>query len=153
MDSLDQLVYSYMSKRKSRRWPLCFFHYLLDVAGVAAFVLWTFKHSNRKAGKSHKGRLFLQKLTDQLVENKIQRRITRGRLSQAAKRALQQIGYSLTQEVGRQITTTRVPKRKKCHICLRNIDRKTLDVCSRCNQNVCAVHSDSIKTTVRKNCK
>ena len=73
VDSLDQLVHSYMSKRKSRRWPLCFFHNLLDVASVAAFVAWTFKHQNWKASKSHKRRLFLQKLTGQLVEDKIER--------------------------------------------------------------------------------
>ena len=39
VDSVDKLVHSYMSKRKSKRWPLCFFHNLYDVAGVAAFVL------------------------------------------------------------------------------------------------------------------
>ena len=73
--------------------------------------MWTFKHPDWKAINSHKRRLFLQKLTDQLVENKIQRRITRERLSQAAKHALQLTGYSLTQEVGRQSTTIRLPKK------------------------------------------
>ena len=57
VDSLDQLVHSYKSKRKSSRWPLCFYRSLFDVAGVAAFVLWTFKHPNWKVGKSHKRRL------------------------------------------------------------------------------------------------
>ena len=149
MDSLDQLIHSNMSK-KSRRWPLCFFRNLLNVAGVTAFVLWTLKHSNWKVGKSHKRTLFLQKLTHQLVENIIQRRIIRGRLSEAAKHALQLIGYSLRQEVGRQTTTIRAPKRKRCHIYPRNIDRKTLDVCSQFNQNVCAVQSHCKNYSMQK---
>ena len=64
VDSLDQLVHSYMTKRKSRRWPLCFFHNLLDVAGVAAFILWTSKNPNWEGRKLHKRRLFLELLSD-----------------------------------------------------------------------------------------
>ena len=70
VDFLDQLAHSYMSKRKSRRWPLCIFH---NVAGVAAFVWWTFKHPNWKAGKSQTPRLFLQMLTGKLVQDEIER--------------------------------------------------------------------------------
>ena len=129
VDSLDQLVHSYMTKRKSRRWPLRFFHNLLDVAGVAAFILWTSKNPNWEGRKLHKRRLFLELLSDQLVEGEIQRRIARGGLRQSAKHALLLIEYPLKEnrEAGLSTTSTqsRALKRKRCHICPRGNDRKT----------------------------
>ena len=46
VDCLDKFVYNYMSKLQTRRWPLCYFHNLVDVAGVAAFIIWTFNTQN-----------------------------------------------------------------------------------------------------------
>ena len=31
VDCLDVLIHNYMSKRQTRRWPMCFFHNLVDV--------------------------------------------------------------------------------------------------------------------------
>ena len=156
VDSLDQLVHSYMTKRKNRRWPLCFFHNLLDVAGVAAFILWTSKNPNWEGRKLHKRRLFLELLSDQLVEGEIQQ-IAKGGLRQSAKHALLLIECPLKEnrEAGLPTTSTqsRALKRKRCHICSRGNDRKTPHVCNECNQNVCTAHSVSVKTTVCNDCQ
>ena len=40
VDSLDQLVHTYMCKRQSKRWPMTLFFNMLDVGAVAALIVW-----------------------------------------------------------------------------------------------------------------
>lgn len=65
---MDQLVHSYMSKRRSNRWPVVFFMNMLDVAGVAALVIWLARFPQWNVAKKFRRRLFLQDLGESLVE-------------------------------------------------------------------------------------
>lgn len=68
VDTLDQLVRTYSSIRKSRRWPLTLFFNFVDIAAYNAFVCYLFVHPHYHARKSHKRRLFLEELGLSLVE-------------------------------------------------------------------------------------
>ena len=96
--------------------------------------------------KSCKSAVFLQTITEQLVDKEIPRRIARG-LQQSTKHALQLIGYSLahSHESSMLTTCTRAVKRKRCHVYPKNNDKKNPPVC---NQNIWSAHSFSVKPTV-----
>ena len=40
VDNMDKYLSEYTTKRKTNRWPLAFFYNMLDVAALAAFVLY-----------------------------------------------------------------------------------------------------------------
>uniref|UniRef100_A0A915ENP4 PiggyBac transposable element-derived protein domain-containing protein n=1 Tax=Ditylenchus dipsaci TaxID=166011 RepID=A0A915ENP4_9BILA len=41
VDTLDQMVRTYSTKRKTCRWPMVIFYNMLDIAAVNAFVIWS----------------------------------------------------------------------------------------------------------------
>jgi len=43
VDTFDQMIHEYSSKRKTNRWPLAFFFNLLDTYALAAYIIWTEK--------------------------------------------------------------------------------------------------------------
>lgn len=62
VDTMDQMVHEYMTKRKTNRWPFSFFMNLLDVANIAAYNLWCKKFPLWNAKKKNKRNLFLREL-------------------------------------------------------------------------------------------
>lgn len=64
VDTMDQMVGGYTCKRATNRWPLAMFFNMLDVAGLAAFVI------HDKLGhvkRTDRRRIFLMELAEQLV--------------------------------------------------------------------------------------
>ncbi|CAF2332905.1 unnamed protein product [Rotaria sp. Silwood2] len=59
VDRMDQMVQTYSCKRKTKRWPMTFFFNVLDVGGIAAFVVWITKNPQWNERKRHRRRLFL----------------------------------------------------------------------------------------------
>lgn len=62
VDTMDQMVHEYMTKRKTNRWPFSFFMNLLDVANIAAYNLWCKKFPLWQAKKKNKRNRFLREL-------------------------------------------------------------------------------------------
>ena len=93
MNCLDMLVHNYMSKRQTRRWPMSFFHNLVDVVGVAAFIVWTCQHPEWNACKTNKRKLFLKDLGEKLVDAEISGRIQKGYLRKKSRAVIEQMGY------------------------------------------------------------
>ncbi|KAM3623958.1 uncharacterized protein V6R79_017400 [Siganus canaliculatus] len=52
-------VLRYSCKRKTKRWPLCLFYHLLDMACYNAFVLWSHIAPSWKRGCTYRRRLFM----------------------------------------------------------------------------------------------
>lgn len=71
MDLLDQHVHAYMSKHQTLRWFLCYFFKLVDIAGVASFVIFTLQNPKSHKKKKHKKRLFLEEMSEQLVNPQV----------------------------------------------------------------------------------
>lgn len=78
VDTLDQLCSNYSSNRKTKRWPLCFFYNILNLACVNSFVIYqhNFERDQREKGRYISGekapkpltRLqFMMKLHEQLT--------------------------------------------------------------------------------------
>ena len=74
VDRMNQMAQTYSCKRKTKRWPMTFFFNLIDVSGIAAFVIWISKVPQWNEGKRHRRRLFLIQLGHELVELYLDRR-------------------------------------------------------------------------------
>ena len=112
IDNLDHLVRIYTCNRATRRWPFTLFMNVLDVAGVAAYIVWM-EQRPQWSNKSNKRYLFLSCLGDMLILPQQQRRLENPRALQAApKLALQLLGFNLNTHVA-QMESTSVQGR--CH--------------------------------------
>ena len=74
VDQMDQMVQMYSYKRKTKRWPMVLFFNMIDVAGIAAFLIWSGKNTQWEQGKTHRRRLFLLQLGFELEEAHVLRR-------------------------------------------------------------------------------
>ncbi|GFN91821.1 PiggyBac transposable element-derived protein 4 [Plakobranchus ocellatus] len=147
VDSLDQLVHAYMSKRQTVRWPLSFFFNLLDVAGVASFVIWTLQNPLWKENKKHKRRLFLEEMSEQLVIPQIQRRVGAGHVHKSVLLSAELCGVTApaSAPVPAQQEEEETAKKKRCVLCGKKKDRKSKQTCNECKRPVCNEHSQAKK--------
>lgn len=64
VDTMDQMVNGYSCKRATNRWPLAMFFNMLDIAGLASFII----HDELRPKKqTDKRRFFIIELATQLV--------------------------------------------------------------------------------------
>jgi hypothetical protein len=151
VDSLDQLVHRSMVKRRTNRWPFAFFMNMLDVIGVAAFIIWTLQHPDWQGTKKMKRRLFLVELSKQLMEPYVQQRASNPKLPKMTRNAIELAGFSLKIFRVRVNAALAPPaKRTRCHMCPWSDCRKQKQVCSQCSSNVCNEHST--KSILCNNC-
>jgi len=68
---VDTVDYKYTTKRPTRRWPMCIFYGILNIAAINAMVIWMSNNKERQQGKKHKRRLFLEELGLQLVHEQL----------------------------------------------------------------------------------
>ena len=142
VDSLDQMVHAYMSKRQVVRWPLTFFCNLLDVAAVAAYICFTAQNPKWNVGKKHRRKVFLEMLDEEICLPLIQRR----NIPKSVRISMLLCGVlplTQTQEARAVATESGQRKRKRCSLCQRNKDRKSKLTCSDCGISVCGKHSAS----------
>ena len=144
--NMDHLATLLSCKRKSNRWPMVLFYNLLDVAGVAGFVIWMSLNpewaANDRKGRRRK---YLKQLAYGLTNDWIDLRTQNVHVLQpAVVTALHQLGkVAAAIQRPRQ---ARNPARKRCQLCRRPQDNKTSTVCSNCNKYVCGTHSTTVTT-------
>jgi hypothetical protein len=63
VDNMDHLATVHTSRRKTNRWPMALFYNLLDVGGIAAFIVWLGNNPNWKESEgTRRRRIFLTEL-------------------------------------------------------------------------------------------
>lgn len=149
VDTLDQMVHTYSVKRKTNRWPLAYFFNIIDVCGIASFVIWRNIHPDWHISKKRRIRkIFLREMATELVMGQIRRRSLSG---------LHKSLTSLVRTTLNQVPTTagcsapEARKRKRCHICPSKKSRMSTQFCDKCKQTVCGEHSEKI--LICRNCK
>ena len=138
VDCMDRMVQTYSCKREINRWPMSFFFNMIDVAGIAAYVLWTTKNTQWNDNKPYRRRLFLQQLRRSLVDPHLNQRYQNPYAVQRNVRlAMQSLGLSITSPI---TTRTGVSGKQRCHLCSRLHDRKVATRCSTCHFPCCPDH-------------
>jgi len=139
VDNLNHLVRTYTCKRGTRRWPLCLFMNMLDVAAVAAYVIWMDQKPEWNRGKNTKRRTFLSELANSLVLPEQERRLQNPQAVQKGpKLALQLLGFEIPKAVRAAAATN---TQGRCHACPRNLDKKVRSRCDVCQRACCREHS------------
>jgi hypothetical protein len=161
VDTVDQMCHKYTVKRDflfyisafyvlqvkrgTRRWPLCVFYGMIDIAAINALIVWKAKNSQWNQNKKYQRRLFLEELGRSLVSNLLDFRSKTSKfLNKDVENALAVVGYPMVknlQEPEPNENSTQPKKRKRCSICETSRDKKTSIQCCRCSEFVCNEHS------------
>lgn len=126
VDTLDQMVRTYTTKRKTRRWPLVLFYNLLDISAVNGYVMWLHANPEWKKRNPHKRRLYLEALGKELLQEYQEKR------SQQARGQQPQGDLVPVQPV--------LGQRGRCAMCPRSADVKHRTRCSQCQNFICKEH-------------
>jgi Transposase IS4 len=160
VDNMDKLLGEYTCKRRTCRWPLALFYNCIDVAALAAYII--YMEHNPMFRSTDRRRKFLRDLSTQLCMPNIEVRMTNpiiiGKIFIRA--AIQDIvGHEIHPLVGsgssavqQRDSSGRIAVVGSCYICrdLSQKRRKTRKACSVCHTAVCDEHS--ISKTMCQNC-
>lgn len=154
VDNMDHLATIFSVKRKTNRWPMAVFYNMVDVAGIAAFVIWISLNPNwMDTKKKLRRRVFLQTLGHELCEEYLCLRIQNHRvLTKSVRLSLKLIGKDVA-EPAMPAVPERQQTRKRCRLCPARRDVKTSQVCNKCNRMVCSNHSSKVVTITCEDCE
>ena len=153
IDTMDKMLGEYTVKRRTLRWPLAFFYNMIDVTGLACYVIYR-EHNARFRAKDQR-RKFLKELANRLCMASME--------AHSNNRMLMKnhfIRGALEMVLGRQIEKSRenaavaraphgsrgpTPIVGSCCVCRdqKRKQRKTRKSCVICGQPVCNEHSVS----------
>lgn len=155
VDLMDKMAAAFSVKRKTLRWPVSFFYNIIDLAGLAAYII--YKSNNPIFGKkTDSRRIFLKTLGRQLAMPSI---VTRSQTPTiyrkfSTKVAIEcMIGKPIEMPVPKPMpaqqivrdATGRLPVRGVCYKCLLVKNRrKTRKECDECQRPICAEHTKTI---------
>jgi hypothetical protein len=149
VDTLDQMAHAYSVKRKTNRWPLLFLYNLIDVCGIAAFVVYMNLYPDWNKNKPRlRRKLFLKDIAMNMVQAQIKRRSNKG----LSRRLVATISDVMRNSENTQNThpVKHTKSRKRCHMCPSKISRFSPQCCSSCGLNICKEHSE--KRVICKMC-
>lgn len=153
VDVMDKMLNEYTTKRSTRRWPLAFFFNILDVAALAAFII--FKTNNPTLKDVQKRRSFLNDLAFQLCNPAMKSRSENARITKDYLLRISfemVLGCQLQQQVVPQSSaepprdqTGRIKVVGQCYKCKleSSLRRKTRKSCCCCDKPICDEHSSS----------
>ena len=121
VDNLDKVVRTYSSIRKCNRWPVTLFFNSIDIAAYNALVCYVFTNPNYHKGKFPRRRLFREELAFQLI----------GKDTHDAPDTSNPPSTS----------TSNRRKKRRCLDCPRKDDKKTPEVCNKCEKPFCKNHT------------
>nr|XP_022910280.1 uncharacterized protein LOC111421369 [Onthophagus taurus] len=131
VDTLDKKYANYSTSRRTRRWPMAVFYAVLDIASVNSFVLYQSYPNYDNISRLQ----FIQTLSQQLVEDHLNRRLTNQRLPRELRLNIGRIVKKPISEQPSQANSD--GKRKRCGICPRKNDKKTKNSCMYCKIAMC----------------
>lgn len=152
VDVLDKLCHSYSVQRKTNRWPLAYFMNLINVAGIASYVIWRNINNRFDEPIRTERKIYLKQLALQLTYEHIKSRSLVG-LSKPHQETIQRFVVESDNDDGASTSTGPPPAKKarrRCHLCPSKLSRKVKQTCDKCRRNVCSQHA--ISTLHCQNC-
>lgn len=148
VNSMDQMVSHFTTKRPTRRWTYAFFCNMLDIMALAAYCICKEVDGYRR---NDARRTFLNKLANTLVLANVENRMNNPHfINQFTTRLAveaffgKQISLPTNAVVGNKAGADTLTNRRDCRLCLQGdekLRRKTRFFCAACNHAVCQQHS------------
>ncbi|XP_042217412.1 uncharacterized protein LOC121863017 [Homarus americanus] len=137
VDKFDQMTKQYSCSRKTNRWHLCMFYFIINAATINAWVISNNNKKTQQEVEQARGQ-FMQDLALRLVTPWAQKRIDSGNLG----RRLQWTKKDMVKiNVPKQSVPPSLPIAKRCGSCTGEEERKSQSVCIACYEPVCDLHS------------
>lgn len=138
VDSLDQLCSNMSCNRKTKRWPLCFFYNIINIACVNAFVIYKHNFYRVHSNKKPLNRIdFMIKLMEQLTEEWKGERLSYPNISKSLRQTILAVK---TTPPTVEVVPEKQGKRKYCGLCPSSIRRYTTTYCDNCKTPICGAH-------------
>ncbi|CAM1324636.1 Uncharacterised protein r2_g3341 [Pycnogonum litorale] len=153
VDTMDKMLGEYTVKRRTLRWPMAFFYNMIDVAGLASYII--HREHNPELKTKDQRRKFLKDLANKLCMPSIEARSTNRMLTRnyflrgAVEMVLGRRIVTLPEAAGRPHlphgSRGATPIVGTCYVCRdqKRKQRKTRENCVVCVQPVCDEHSIS----------
>ncbi|XP_050340237.1 piggyBac transposable element-derived protein 4-like [Bactrocera neohumeralis] len=161
VDTMDQMLTGYSCKRSTNRWPLAMFYNMLDIAGLASFIIYDELNPTKQ---SDKRRSFIIELARQLVIPHMTKRATNPLVWRFAhiRQAMNLFNIKVpescpsTSDATQQQSYAQVAsKRSSCYHCAASSSkkrRKTRYNCSKCNRPICLNEHSMQLYSCKPNC-
>lgn len=147
VDSLDQKAANYDVGRRSKRWPLTLFYRCVVIACTNSFVIFTTANPDTTITR----RDFVISVGKSLIQDHMVRRLD-AKIPRELRSTIQRV-RGVQEELNRHPQAQPrpgTPKRGRCHICPRKVDKKYTVRCGKCHNTVCPQHAD--QSVVCKHC-
>lgn len=122
---------------------------LIDVSGIAAYMVWTNLNPQWNSAKQYKRRVFLRSVSESLILPHIRRRSLKG-LPHTTQHYVQK--FRIDEQPSNKKKKVEDPaKKKRCYMCPTTRDRKQRQICDTSKNNVCNEHSITINICAQCN--
>ncbi|KAJ8928140.1 hypothetical protein NQ314_019320 [Rhamnusium bicolor] len=139
VDTFDQMSSNMNCGRKTRRWPMCVFYDMVNIASINSFIIYN-SNRLRNGAKTVSRMTFALNLKDELVRPWLQLRINTPTLHRPIH---QDICNILNIDMLPEGPVQGEKKRTICGFCPSRLRRMTTNYCSRCNRAICGEHRAS----------
>lgn len=136
VDTFDQLCQSANCGRKTKRWPLCFFYNMLNIAVINAFVIYVHNYYRTKNDKPLSRQRFMIKLHEDLCADWQRQRLSEPKLSRELRNSIIKV---LGIENPRAVVENLKGRRTYCSFCDWKKKRMSDNYCS-CGKVMCGEH-------------
>ena len=151
VDTMDQMLTRYSTKRRTNRWPLTIFFNMLDISSLATYIIY-YENNYMLKKRKFERRMFLRQLGEELARPSIEKRAANSKITRifSTRLAIESVIGKLT--CHQEILASRDASGRKrhqgcCYACgeqeIRK-RRKTRKICQNCEKPVCNEHSVNV---------
>lgn len=150
VDTFDQMCANMSCNRKTKRWPMCVFYNLINMACINSYILYSHNVISY-GGKSLSRKMFMFELHKSLTNSWQRQRLNRGSNMSRELRTIisevlneQQIDQEANQQDRRPEGQDQKGRRTYCHICSTSKRRMTTTYCIKCKKPICGEHQNKL---------
>lgn len=144
VDTFDQMCQNMNCNRKTKRWPMCIFYNLLNMACINSFVI----HSHNvisHGGKPKARDKYMQDLHVRLTQPWQSARLAQNpRFSIPLRTMLEEVLGERQQFALQECIESQKGRRTYCHMCPSAKKSMTTTYCLKCNKAICGAHQQKI---------
>lgn len=137
VDTLDKMCMTYTTGRATRRWPLCLFYCIIDIAAINSYVI--YKHYFPYDKRSLYRREFIKDLGTKLVYDFMTKRLYSTNLPIELRLVIERVSgvKSPVIQPTNQLSIKKYVNNTRCDLCKGFRERKASIRCEECERLVC----------------
>lgn len=145
VDTFDQMCQNMCANRKTKRWPMCIFYNMINVACINSYVIYSHNVITR-GGKPITRQMYMLELHKELTEaHQTSRLQTVHNMSNDLKKIIEDVlGKKCEEKEAQGPENSNKGPRKYCHKCATAKKRMTTTYCLKCQKPICGEHQVKI---------